>query len=385
MYRIGQEEIDAVAKVINSGWAFKIGGPIESETLLFETELKEKMGCENTVLMTSGQAALTSAMIGMGIGPGDEVIVPAYTYISTAMAVVETGAIPIVAEVDETLTLDASDVEKRITKKTKAIAPVHIQGFPCNMDAIMEIAKKYNLMVIEDACQADGGSYKGKRLGTIGDAGAFSFNQFKIISAGEGGALLTDNKQIFERAMIYHDSSAIAFFGNQLNSFTTELFCGTEVRTNNITAAIMRVQLSRLDGILADLRKNKKYIMDALKGFCTFIPSNDIEGDCGTTVAFRFDTAEETDAFAQKVAGVVPINTGKHIFINWDSIVNYRGALHPAKNPFNMPENSRPSYAPEVCPKTLDYLKRTVYISVNPDATKEQLDGQIEAIKAALK
>lgn len=164
-----------------------------------EEEMKEIFGAEHALIMTSGHAALESALVAMGIGLGDEVIVPAYTYISTAMAVVAAGAIPIIADVDETMPLYPVDTEAKISPRTKAIIPVHLLGFPCNMDAIMAVAKKHNLMVLEDACQADGGSYHGKRLGTFGDAGALSFNFFKIITCGEGGALLTDNREIFER------------------------------------------------------------------------------------------------------------------------------------------------------------------------------------------
>ncbi|MBO7761434.1 MAG: DegT/DnrJ/EryC1/StrS family aminotransferase [Clostridia bacterium] len=384
MFRIGQEEIDAVTKVLKSGWAFKSGGPNPSETVQFERELCEKVDCKHALLMTSGHAALTSAMVALGIGPGDEVIVPAYTYIATAMAVIEAGAIPIVADIDETLTIDAEDVERRITEKTKAIAVVHMQGLPCNMDAILSVAKKHNLAVVEDACQAVGGSYKGRRLGTIGDVGAFSFNQFKIISAGEGGALLTNDRLIFERSIIYHDSNAIAYFGQYLGDFSTELFCGTEVRTNDITAAIMRVQLTRLDGILADLRKNRRYIMNALHGLCDFLPSNDNDGDCATILGFRFDSAEKADAFAKRVGGGRPINNGKHVYTAWDCIAKHNGAFHPKKNPFNMPENSRPSYGPEVCPRSLDIMSRAAYISLNPDATEADLDAKIAKIRAAL-
>ena len=160
------------------------------------------------------------------------------------------------------------------------------------MDEICEIAKKNGIKVLEDACQADGGSFNGKRLGTIGDAGALSFNYFKIISCGEGGALLTNNRQIFERALIYHDSSAVAFFGDQMQGFTTEGFCGNEYRSNELCAAVLNVQLDRLNEILSDLRKNKAYMMEKLADVCAFIPSNDINGDCGTTLAFKFETED---------------------------------------------------------------------------------------------
>ena len=387
MYRIGKEEIAELTKVIETRSMFKVNSGLkESENV--EAKLRDKFGVDHAIFLTSGQAALTSALISLGIGPGDEVIVPAYTYIATAMAVVAAGAMPVIAESDDSLTLDPIDTEKKITKHTKAILPVHIQGFPCNMDAIMALAKKYNLFVVEDACQADGGAYKGKRLGTIGDAGGLSFNYFKIISSGEGGALLTNNRQVFEASLIYQDSSAVAFFGNQLEDFTTEGFCGTEFRSNELCAAVMNVQLDRMDGILSDLRANKKYIMDALSDVAEFIPSNDIEGDCGTTVAFKFETEEKARAFATAngVAGTVPIDTGKHIYKHWTPIMEKRGAFNPLMDPFKMEANKDivPDYHENMCPLTLDRLSKVVYVGVNPDDDKEKLDAKIALYREAL-
>ena len=387
MYRIGQEEIAELSKVISARDLFKVNqGLKESEQV--ETKLKEIFKTDFPIFMSSGHAALTSAFVAMGIGPGDEVIVPAYTYIATAMAVVASGAIPIIAEVDDTLTISPEDIRKKISKHTKAIIPVHIQGFPCNMKAIMDIAQEYNLFVLEDACQADGGSFNGKRLGTIGDAGALSFNYFKIISCGEGGALLTDNREIFERALIYQDSSAVAFFGDQMQNFTTEGFCGNEYRSNELCAAVMNVQLSRLDGILADLRKNKKYMMDQLEGYCKFIPSNDIEGDCATTLALQFESEEDARSFAvaEGIYGTLPIDTGKHIYKHWTPIMEKRGAFNPLMDPFKMEANKDivPDYHAEMCPETLEKLSKAVYISINPDHTKDLLDEKIALIKKAL-
>jgi dTDP-4-amino-4,6-dideoxygalactose transaminase len=304
------------------------------------------------------------------------------------MAVVAAGAMPVIVDVDETLTLSPEAMEAAITPHTRAVVPVHIQGFPCAMDRIMEIAQRHGIRVLEDACQADGGSFGGKRLGTIGDAGALSFNYFKVISAGEGGALFTDDKALFERALIYHDSSAVAYFGDQLSGVESELFCGNEYRTNGITAAILREQMKRLDSILADLRRNKKYIAEEIRDVCTLVPSNDEAGDCGTTLALRFETAEAADAFAsaEGICGTVPINTGKHIYRNWTPIMNKTGALNPLMDPFKMEANRDivPDYKPDMCPKTLDYLARTVYIGLNPDWTKEKLDSVVESIRAAL-
>lgn len=385
MYRIGQEEKDAVVRVIDSGNLFKIN-EAGKEVFNFEKELQEKVGVSRALYMTSGKAALISALIGMGVGPGDEVIVPAYTYIATAIAVTAVGAIPVIAEIDETLTLDVADVEKKISPRTKVIIPVHIQGFPNNMDAICALADKHGIKVLEDACQSDGGSYKGKRLGTIGHAGAFSFNFFKVISAGEGGALLTNDEVIYQRALIHHDSSAVAFFGNQLDGISEEPFCGTEFRGNEILAAIMREQLKRMDGILTDLRRIKKTLMEKLaaEGF-TFAPSNDIEGDCATTLPIQFATVAEAEKFDAATGYSRPINTGKHVYSNWTPIMNKRGAFHPAMDPFKMEANKDivPDYKPDMCPKSLEILARTCYIGLNPDMTAQQIDEIVAKCKAA--
>ena len=387
MYRIGKEELDAVERVFRAKALFKINSS-EQDAMHAEEEMKEKFGTEHALLMTSGHAALSSALIAMGVGPGDQVIVPAYTYISSAMAVVEAGAIPVVVDVDETLTLCPKAFEAAITEHTKAVIPVHIQGFPCKMDEICRIAKEHGILVLEDACQADGGSFGGKRLGTIGDAGALSFNYYKIITAGEGGALLTDRKEIFERALIYHDSGAVAYFGDQLSDVETQLFCGTEYRTNGVSAAILREQLKKLDDILSDLRRNKQYMMTALADTCEWIPSNDPAGDCGTTLAIRFSSAEEAERFARAegIGGTVPIYTGKHIYKNWTPIMNKKGAFHPLMDPFLMDANKDiiPDYREDMCPRTLALLARTVYISINPDWTKDEMDTKVATIKKHL-
>lgn len=385
MYRIGQEEIAELTKVIEARDLFKINNGLQ-ESRQVESKLCKICGVEHAIFVTSGHAALTAALVAMGIGPGDEVIVPAYTYIATAMAVVAAGAVPVIAEVDDTLTLSPEDMERKISAHTKAVIPVHIQGFPCNMEAIMEIAAKHGIMVLEDACQADGGSFRGKRLGSIGDAGALSFNYFKVVTCGEGGALLTGNRMIFERALIYQDSSAVAFFGNQMENFETEGFCGNEYRSNELCAAVLNVQLSRLDGILSDLRRNKKYIMDQLEGVCRFIPSNDMEGDCGTTLAFAFDSEKQARRFAEGIRGTLPIDTGKHVYTHWTPIMEKRGAFHPLMDPFKMEANKDilPDYRADMCPKTLERLAKVVYVSVNPDADQAALDAKIVQIKAAL-
>lgn len=405
MYRIGQEEIDAVARVINSGQLFRIGSAY-GEVDNFEKELAKKLSVKYTLFVTGGTTALIAALIGLGVGPSDEVIVPAYTFMASALAVTAVGAVPVIAEVDETLMIDPEDVEKKISPHTKAIIPVHMLGYPCDMDRIMSIADKYNLLVLEDACQAVGGSYKGRRLGSIGHAGAYSFNYFKIISCGEGGAVLTNERTVFEKAVYYHDGGA-AFRRDYVGlakgdkgsseytvfpiygKFETPVFAGSQARQNEIMGAVMRVQLKRLDGILEDLRKVKMQITDELRNVpkLTFLKSNDENGGCCTHIGFIFEDENKARAFAGSpgVNGALPIDSGRHVYTNWEPIMNKRGAAHPAMNPFNMHANQglNFNYSSDMCSRTLELLRRTVNIALNPDWTQETIREKVDSIKKA--
>ncbi|NMB97694.1 MAG: DegT/DnrJ/EryC1/StrS family aminotransferase [Clostridiaceae bacterium] len=384
MYRIGDEEIKAVDRVIKSRQLFRFNeGRKEVEN--FEKELSEKIGTKYSLALTGGTGALICSLVGIGAGPGDEVIVPAYTFMATALAVVAVGAIPVIAEVDESLTIDPDDVERKISKYTKAIIPVHMLGLPSNMDRIMEIAKKYNLKVVEDCCQADGGSYKGKRLGSFGDAGAFSFNYFKIITAGEGGAVVTNNETVYERALIYHDGGTA--FRPHSGTLKTPVFVGTQLRSNEISGAILREQLKKLDDILADLRKVKKAFMGILQGRknIKFIRSNDIEGDCGSNVGFLFENEAAARKFAASVNAGVLVDSKKHVYFDWDPIMNKRGSHHPVLDPFKLLQNKdlNMNYSHDMCPKTTDILSRTVIVGMNPDWTEADIAAKAEACAKA--
>lgn len=390
MYRIGKEEIDAFARSVYTKDFFKINGT-GREVQQFDEEWAAHVGADYSLLMSSGFAAIACALVGLGIGPGDEVIVPGYTYIATALAVTSVGAIPVIVDIDETLTIDPVEVEKHITPATKAVIPVHIQGFPSNMDALCAIGKKYGVAIVEDACQSVGGMYNGKFLGAIGDAGAYSFNYFKVMTSGEGGSLVTNNRKIFERALIYHDASAVAFFGTQLDGINEPLFGGTEFRISDLTGAVLREQLKKLPDIIGDLHKNKFAIIDRVSEKAVIAPSHDAQGDCATTVAFRFETAEAAIDFEKKCTEkglriTRPIDTGKHIYTNWTQIMEHRGAHHPAMDPFKMKENQglQFNYSMDMCPHALDLLARTAYIFVSPDWTEAEIETIAETVNSSL-
>ncbi|OGV51497.1 MAG: hypothetical protein A2X49_17105 [Lentisphaerae bacterium GWF2_52_8] len=392
MYRIGEIELKQLEATIASKQLFRVGNPAAGhwqQVVNFEKEWAQLIGAKHALLVSGGgTAALTCALIGIGVGPGDEVIVPAYTFMATASAVLMAGAIPVIAEVDETLALSPEDFEKRISKNTKAVMPVHMIGRPADMDKIMEIARKHGLKVVEDSCQMDGGSYKGRSAGSIGDAGAYSFNDFKILSCGEGGGMVTSDPSVYERASIFHDSGSA--FRPYAKDFTIPVFLGQQYRASELMGAVLRGQLRRLEGILGDARRVAMRIRGELDGYkgLRISPSNDPAGDCGISVAFTFENEAKARAFAKSpgVGAWLPIDTGKHVFTNWEPLIKRNVYHHPRMNPFNFEENKglRADYSPDVCPRTLDICKRTAIISVSPDWTEEMTVQRIEACKKAV-
>jgi dTDP-4-amino-4,6-dideoxygalactose transaminase len=392
MYRIGEEEIAAVRRVIESKVLFRRGNPEtghQQEVEKFESEWAQKIGAEYSLLLSGGgTAALICALAALEIGPGDEVLVPAYTWMASATAVLSCGAIPVLCEVDETLALDPNDARAKISDATKAIIAVHMAGRPADLESLLALAREKNLYLVEDACQCDGGSYKGRRVGSWGDIGAFSFNDFKIISCGEGGAIVTSNRQWFDRARVFHDSLS-AFPHCGIEDLSVPAFVGLQFRASEIMGAILREQLKRLDGILDDLRCIGKRFDDELSNIenLRFAPSNDPEGDCRVVVAFQFDDEKTARTFAQSegVGGALPADSGRHLFYNWDALIEGRIGHHDAMNPLNHPRNAdlRRDFSPESCPRTRDITGRTVFVHVNPDWTSEQVDEKIAACRNA--
>ena len=255
---------------------------VDDEVEFVET-LAERMQVPHAVAVISGTAALICALAGLGIGPGDEVIVPGYTFIASAAAVVNAGAVPVIVEVDETLIMDVQDVRNKITSHTRAIIPVHMTGISCDLEPILELAREHDLYVIEDACQTVGGSYRRQPLGSIGHAGAFSLNFYKIIGVGEGGAAITRDRTIYDRMRLHHDCG-VSFWGKN-DGTETDIIPGINYRMSEVLGAFALVQLGRLDSFLAGMQPIKKDVYRAVEGVLSPAPQNDADGDCGRAEA----------------------------------------------------------------------------------------------------
>lgn len=252
---IGNEK-KYVNDCIDSNWISSAGKFIDK----FETTFAEALGAKYGISCSNGTVALHLALVVLGISAGDEVIIPTFTMIATANAVKYTGATPILVDADiESWNIDVYAIEKKITSRTKAIIPVHIYGNPCNMDKISDLAKKYNLYVVEDAAEAHGALYKNKKIGSISDITCFSFYANKIISTGEGGMLLTNNKEIYEKGIILRDHafSAERHFWHQ--------YIGFNYRMTNLQAAIGLAQVECFDELVNRRINNAKLYIDHLK------------------------------------------------------------------------------------------------------------------------
>lgn len=384
MYVVGQDEIDAIARVITSGNLFRYGENGECER--FETRYADHLGLRHFALAASGTFGLAAALIGVGIGPGDEVIVPAHTYMATATAVLAVGAIPVIVDIDESLTMSPAALRAAIGPRTRAVIPVHMWGAACDMDAIMAIARAHDLKVIEDVCQGIGGSYKGRKLGSFGDASAYSFNFYKNMTAGEGGGVATNDDAVAERARCAIDPCHFYWQGR---SDSIRPFAGLGARASEIMGAMLNVQLDRLDGMIAAMHAEKARILHATASLSNLglrpSPMNSPDDDCGAHVMYILPSAAEAARFAELAPAVVAGKTGRHNFRQWDQVLMHDGAHHGALNPYLLPENAecRKDYPDDLCLASLDILDRTVMVATHPLHTEAETDGLIEDITAA--
>jgi len=393
---IGEEEIQAVIAVLKEKKLFRFWkGPGASTVGQFEALFAEKTGAKHVLAVNSGTSALIAGLVGIGVSQGDEVLVPAYTYIATAAAVLALGAYPIIVEIDASLTMDPADMEKKITSRTKAVVPVHMRGVPCAMDRIVEIARRHGLQVIEDCAQANGGAFRDKSLGMWGDVGAFSLQHFKIITAGEGGVVVTNRQDVMDRASIYHDSAFTFWLEyNQKNDEDNRrirdmAFLGENYRQSELHGAVAFEQLKKRDRILERTRAIKRRLWDSFAS----IPGvqmeavNDRDGDCGISLAFFTESEEKSQSLSETLrAEGVSCGTylrrqipDRHIFFHWNYIMEKRSP-HLNGFPWSALEKDRSiEYSKTMCPQTLSLLNRAIVMSITQVMTDAYVDDLCRA------
>jgi 8-amino-3,8-dideoxy-alpha-D-manno-octulosonate transaminase len=297
----GEEEKKEVNEVLDTGILMRYGfdglrnGQFKAKE--FEEKFSEVMGSKYTQLTSSGTSALTVAMASAGIGAGDEVILPTFTFVASFEAVLALGAVPILCDIDDTLGLNAEAVEQLITPKTKAIMPVHMCGSIVDLAPLKKLTKKHNLLLIEDACQAIGGTYQGKKVGSIGDVGCFSFDFVKTITCGEGGGLITNRKDIAENADKYQDHGH-DHVGSDRGA-ETHPFLGYNYRISELHAAVGLGQLKKFDKILAKQKENYFILAEELKGIKE-VQTNRTPENAEPNYSF-FNFFMPTEALAKKV------------------------------------------------------------------------------------
>ena len=329
----GAEERKEVSDVLETGVLMRYGfdGPRQNmwKAKEFEAAICETFSCNHAQLVSSGTAALTTALAAFGIGAGDEVIMPAFTFVASFEAVLSVGAIPVMVDIDETLTLNPEAVRAAITPNTKCVMPVHMCGGMADMDALQNICTDHNLILLEDACQSIGGSYKGKMLGTIGDAGTFSFDYVKTITCGEGGVVMTNSKDIYEKCDAYtdhgHDHKGVDR-GADLHPFI-----GYNFRISELHAAVGLAQIRKLDKILATQKKNNHQLREILSQVkeIGFRKLPDPAGDSCSFLSWFLPTEELTKAFVAEMKSQNALAGHFYWYVNnwhyitkWDHLKN---------------------------------------------------------------
>lgn len=382
-------EISELREVIERRQPFRWYGPGSQpprKALEFEKALSARMQTKYALGVTSGTAALTTALSALGVGPGDEVILPAWSWYSCFNSIVINGALPVIAESDASFNLDPADVESKITPQTRAIMVVHTMGTPADMDAILAIAHGRGVKVLEDCAQSLGGSYKGKPLGSIGDIGIYSFQIAKTISSGEGGGVVMNDPLLFERASRYHDLGMLrpphhAILGDA----ALPGMIGNQYRMSEFTAAVLLAQLRKLDTILAALRAHARRVYEVIDGLPALELRHrpDPAGDTGSTIWLGFPSREIRDRYVSAMgAENVPVSKPLDAaLVPLLPMAEQKLTVHPNWPSFTSERGRAMRYGAECCPKTLAVHGRFAGVTLDPKFTTADVDDVIAAIR----
>ncbi len=390
----GEEEKKEIMEVLDTGVLFRYEfgeqrrGVYKVRT--FEEKFAAYCGVKYGQAVTSGTAALKVALAALGVGVGDEVITQGFTFVATWEAILDVGAIPVFAEIDETLNMDPADLEKKITDRTRAIIPVHMMGAPARIEEIVAIADRHNIPVIEDTAQAAGAVLNGRRLGSFGACGTFSFDAVKTMTTGEGGMVVTNDQTLWRNMSEYHDHGHDHAVNPGGRGGEGRSFVGFNFRMMELQGAMGLAQLAKLDGMIASQRKNKAAMKEAVNQLpgVTFRTILDEAGDSATFLAFLLPDAAKTrkvnEVLAANGAGAVyfAVNTW-HYYPKWEHLLGGKTLAHNGW-PFADPGSKRKVvYDPQALPKSAAIMDRTLVYQVPVKLSAERLAQIRDALAKA--
>ncbi len=387
----GAEEEAAVVRVIRERSPFRYyGANFLAEADSLEKEFAARLGRRYAQAVSSCTNGLVSAMAAFGIGPGCEVLLPAFFWVSTVAATVRAGAVPVLVEIDDSFNMDPADLERKLTGKSRLIVPVHMAGVPVNMPAIMEVARRHGVQVLEDCAQANGARLRGKPVGTFGDMAVFSFQMNKNITAGEGGMIVTDDERLYLRANAAHDLGVPWSRGMPSEEGGIALW-GAGARMSELAAAVVRVQLRKLDAITGSMRASKQRIKAALSDLpgLGWRRVDDPEGDSGPFIIAVLDDRERAARLAAAAGerGLICSHLpayGLHVYCNIRALTEKRSNStdgFPWTHPANVPLAR--DYAKGSLPRTDKLLERSIICAVPSILTPQQEEGYMAAFREA--
>jgi 8-amino-3,8-dideoxy-alpha-D-manno-octulosonate transaminase len=401
VYGIDEEEIEAAVRVLRSRSLFRYYGlQLQRETERFEQEFAAFLGVRHALAVGSGTGALHVALSALGVGPGQEVIIPAYLWVAIAAAVVNLGAIPVLADIDDTFCLDPESVERRITPKTVGIVMAHMSGVPGDVESIAALARHRGLFLLEDCAQCAGGCIRGRRVGTFGDMGIFSFQMNKNMTSGEGGAVVTNNTALFRRAFACHD---LGYARNEEGRLVMDdpglQLWGRGYRMDELRAAVLRVQLAKLPRTIENMRHSKSRIRAALEKAAgvRLRKLQDPAGDTGCFLIVTFESAsracfvsealraEGIQTHPQGISNIVMTGWGLHLYYNIASLVS-RSSVDGNGFPWCLHQNAGlgGDYGKGACPNADSLFERSVIIPIPSCLSARDEDDIIEAFDKVL-
>jgi len=365
---LGAEELAELTDVIESGRLSRYGpddATFPAKVRRFEEAVADLAGTRFALAVNSGTSALFLALTSLGIGPGDEVIVPGFTFVATISAVVYARARPVLAEVDESFNLDPADVASRITHRTRAIIAVHMLGNPARLDELRAVADRHGIALIEDAAQAFGATYRGRWVGGHGAAGIYSFNEYKTITCGDGGMLVTDDEALYRRSFAMHDQ------GHSPNRRGVEVgkrpFLGLNFRMTELEGAVLLAQLRRLDVIRDHLRANRRIVQETIGQVpgIAFRDLPDPEGDLATHLVVVFPDAVSASLVVEELGSITLATSGWHVYTHMEHAIAGR-TITGRGCPFDCAcTDDRPAtYEQGMLPRTDALLERATSFSI---------------------